>query len=145
MFADLRVLFVRVLANIRQSAPDVADPLFRKILGMMMAETPRTAAELGEMGKYLFSAGPSIQLPVSPRWIIHPEGEGRICMDLASRGLSLPRNGKDFHSRLARGFWSNKQKCQDMRVLGQFHSFVAEKLDVDCACQPIIRSWRLLA
>ena len=67
-------LFVRVLAKIRQSAPDVADQLFQKVLGMMMAETPRTAAELAEMGEYLFSAGPSIQLPVNPRWIIHPEG-----------------------------------------------------------------------
>jgi len=67
-------LFVRVLAKIRQSAPDVADPLFQKVLGMMMAETPRTAAELGEMGGYLFSAGPSIQLPVNPRWNIRPEG-----------------------------------------------------------------------
>ena len=67
-------LFVRVLAKIRQSAPDVADQLFQKVLGMMMAETPRTAAELGEMGKYLFPAGPSIQLPVNPRWIIRPEG-----------------------------------------------------------------------
>jgi hypothetical protein len=61
-----------------------------------------------------------------PDRIIHPEGQGRIWMDLASRGLSLPRNGKDFHFRLARGFWSNKQKCPDMRVLGQFHSFVAK-------------------
>ncbi len=67
-------LLVRVLAKILQSAPDVADQLFQKVLGMMMAETPRTAAELGEMGKYLFSGGASIELPVNPRWDIRPAG-----------------------------------------------------------------------
>ena len=62
-----------VFAKIRQSAPDVADQLFQKVLGMIMAETPRTAAELAELGEYLFSAGPSIQLPVNPRWNVRPE------------------------------------------------------------------------
>jgi hypothetical protein len=42
-----------------------------------------------------------------PDRIIHPAGEARIRLDLASRGLSLPRNGKDFHPRLAQVFPNN--------------------------------------
>jgi hypothetical protein len=67
-------LFSRVLAKVKEAAPDLTDALFQKTLDGMASASPPTAAELGELARYLFPAGPSIQLPVDPRWIVKPPG-----------------------------------------------------------------------
>ena len=67
-------LFSRVLAKVKQTAPDLTDALFQKTLDGMLSESPPTAAELCELARYLFPAGSSIPLPVDPRWIVSPAG-----------------------------------------------------------------------
>jgi len=67
-------LFGRVLAKVKETAPDLTDGLFQKTLDGMLSASPPTGAELGELARYLFPAASSIQLPVDPRWIVLPPG-----------------------------------------------------------------------